>query len=119
VGNRYQIFTGVDDLILESSIVGIDGWVAGSGIALPKENQLLWQLTREERWTEARTLYRWMQPLMKLDTHVHFVQYIKLLCQETGLGKEWCREPRLPLVGNEREQVLKIIRDALAKRPVL
>ncbi len=54
---------------------------------------------------------------MKLDTHVHFVQYIKLLCQEAGLGKEWVREPRLPIAGAEREQVLKIIRDAFAKRP--
>lgn len=117
VGDRYQLFTGVDDLILECSILGIDGWVAGSGIAFPQENQKLWDLTRAERWDEARTLYRWMQPLMKLDTHIHFVQYIKLLCQETGLGKEWCREPRLPLAGAEREQVLKIIRDALTKRP--
>jgi dihydrodipicolinate synthase/N-acetylneuraminate lyase len=117
VGDRYQLFTGVDDLILECSILGIDGWVAGSGIAFPKENQHLWELTRAGRWDESRTLYRWMQPLMKLDTHIHFVQYIKLLCQETGLGKEWCREPRLPLAGTEREQVLKIIRNALAKRP--
>ncbi|WP_397385502.1 dihydrodipicolinate synthase family protein [Prosthecobacter sp.] len=117
VGDRYQLFTGVDDLILECSILGIDGWVAGSGIAFPQENQKLWELTRAGRWDEARTLYRWMQPLMKLDTHIHFVQYIKLLCQETGLGKEWCREPRLPLAGVEREQVLKIIRDALARRP--
>jgi 4-hydroxy-tetrahydrodipicolinate synthase len=117
VGDRYQLFTGVDDLILECSILGIDGWVAGSGIAFPKENQHLWDLTRAGRWDEARTLYRWMQPLMKLDTHIHFVQYIKLLCQETGLGKEWCREPRLPLAGTERDQVLKIIRDSLAKRP--
>ncbi len=117
VGDRYQLFTGVDDLILECSILGIDGWVAGSGIAFPQENQKLWELTRAGQWDEARTLYRWMQPLMKLDTHIHFVQYIKLLCQETGLGKEWCREPRLPLVGAEREQVLKIIRNALAKRP--
>ena len=117
VGDRYQLFTGVDDLILECSILGIDGWVAGSGIAFPKENQHLWELTRAGSWDEDRTLYRWMQPLMKLDTHIHFVQYIKLLCQETGLGKEWCREPRLPLAGTEREQVLKIIRDALAKRP--
>ena len=69
------------------------------------------------RWDEARALYRWSQPLMKLDTHTHFVQYIKLLEQETGLGKEWVREPRMPLAGAEREQVLKIIRDALAKRP--
>ena len=117
VGDRYQIFTGVDDLILECSILGIDGWVAGSGIAFPKENQQIWELTREGRWDEARTLYRWAQPLMKLDTHIHFVQYIKLLCQETGLGQEWVREPRLPITGAEREQVLKIIRDALAKRP--
>ena len=117
VGERYQLFTGVDDLILECSILGIDGWVAGSGIAFPKENQQIWELTREGRWDEARTLYRWAQPLMKLDTHIHFVQYIKLLCQETGLGQEWVREPRLPITGTEREQVLKIIRDALAKRP--
>jgi len=91
--------------------------VAGSGIAFPKENQKLWDLTRAEKWHEARALYRWTQPLMKLDTHVHFVQYIKLLCQETGLGKEWVREPRQIITGGEREQVLKIIRDALANRP--
>jgi 1-pyrroline-4-hydroxy-2-carboxylate deaminase len=116
-GNRYQIFTGVDDLFLESAILGIDGWVCGSGIAFPRENQRLWELTRAGRWDEARALYRWSQPLMKLDTHVHFVQYIKLLCQETGLAPEWVREPRLPLAGIEREQVLKIIRDALNQRP--
>lgn len=117
VGNRYQLFTGVDDLFLECAILGIDGWVAGSGIAFPVENQRLWDLTREGRWDEARELYRWSQPLMKLDTHVHFVQYIKLLCQETGLGREWVREPRLPLAGQEREEVLSIIRKALEKRP--
>jgi 1-pyrroline-4-hydroxy-2-carboxylate deaminase len=117
VGDRYQLFTGVDDLLLECAVLGIDGWVAGSGIAFPKENQLLWNLTREGRWDEARALYRWTQPLMKLDTHVHFVQYIKLLCQETGLGEEWVREPRLPISGTERAQVLSIIREALVKRP--
>jgi dihydrodipicolinate synthase/N-acetylneuraminate lyase len=117
VGDRYQIFTGVDDLFLESAILGIDGWVAGSGIAFPKENQQLWDLAKAGRWDEARALYRWSQPLMKLDTHVHFVQYIKLLCQETGLAKEWVREPRLPISGAERESVLKIIRTALAQRP--
>jgi dihydrodipicolinate synthase/N-acetylneuraminate lyase len=119
VGNRYQIFTGVDDLFLESAILGIDGWVAGSGIAFPRENQKLWNLTQEQKWNEARELYRWTQPLMKLDTHPHFVQYIKLLCQETGLGREWVREPRLPISGAEREHVLKIIRDTLSKRPAL
>ena len=119
VGSRYSIFTGVDDLVLEASILGIDGWVAGTGIAFPAENQHLWELTRAGKWDEARALYRWFQPLLKLDTHVHFVQYIKLCEQETGLGAEWVRAPRLPIAGAEREQVLAIIRKAIACRPKL
>jgi len=119
VGGRYAVFTGVDDLVLEASILGIDGWVAGTGIAFPTENQRLWELTRAGKWDEARALYRWFQPLLKLDTHVHFVQYIKLCEQETGLGTEWVRAPRLTIAGDERKQVLKIIRDGIAKRPKL
>ncbi len=117
VGGRYALFTGVDDLILESAILGIDGWVAGTGIAFPDENQHFWNLTRAGRWDEARRFYRWFSPLLKLDTHVKFVQYIKLAMQETGLGKEWVRAPRLPLVGAEREQVLQVIRAGIAARP--
>jgi 4-hydroxy-tetrahydrodipicolinate synthase len=116
-GDRFALFTGVDDLILESSILGIDGWVAGSGIAFPEENQRLWEHTRAGRWDEARTLLRWFHPLLKLDTHIKFVQYIKLMVQECGLGSEWVREPRLTLEGPERERVLAIIREGLAARP--
>ncbi len=119
VGGRYAIFTGVDDLVLESAILGIDGWVAGSGIAFPYENQAFWELTRNARWDEARQLYRWFYPLLKLDTHIKFVQYIKLAVQEAGLGAEWVREPRLPLIGDERENVLRIIRHGIANRPAL
>ena len=119
VGGRYAIFTGVDDLVMESSIMGIDGWVAGSGIAFPAENQHLWNLMRAGRWDEARTLYRWFQPLMKLDTNTRFVQYIKLAVQECGLGSEWVRAPRLVLKGEERKSVLKIIHDGIATRPKL
>lgn len=117
IGGRYAVFTGVDDLMLEASILGIDGWVAGSGIGFPAENQYLWDLTRTGEWENARALYRWSQPLMKLDTHPKFIQYIKLIVQEAGLGTEWVREPRLTLVGEERERVLNIIRTAFAKRP--
>ena len=119
VGNRYAMFAGVDDLILESAILGIDGWIAGTGIAFPKENQRIWDLTRAGKWDEARKLFQWSQPLMKLDTHIKFVQYIKLCVQEFGLGKEWVREPRLPLAGSEREEVLAIIRRGLETRPTL
>ena len=119
VGDRYALFTGVDDLVMESSVMGIDGWVAGSGIAFPAENQRLWNLLRSGKWDEARTLYRWFQPLMKLDTSVHFVQYIKLAVQECGLGSEWVRAPRLVLKGAERKAVLKIIHDGIRSRPKL
>jgi 4-hydroxy-tetrahydrodipicolinate synthase len=119
VGDRYAVFTGVDNLVLESAAAGIDGWVAGSGIAFPEENQRLWDLTRWGEWEEARTLYRWFAPLLHLDVSTKFVQYIKLAVQECGLGSEWVRAPRLPLVGEERRRVLKIIRDAMAVRPKL
>jgi 1-pyrroline-4-hydroxy-2-carboxylate deaminase len=119
VGDRYALFVGFDDLVLESAILGIDGWVAGSGIAVPKENQYFWELTRRERWDEARAIYRWLYPLLKLDSEIKFVQAIKLAVQEVGLGREWVRSPRLPLVGHERERILSIIRSALAKRPEL
>jgi len=119
LGDRYAIFTGVDDLVLECAILGIDGWVAGSGIAFPKENQCFWDLTRAGRWDEARELYRWFTPLLHLDTDTKFVQSIKLAVQECGLGSEWVRAPRLPLVGEERRRILKVIHDAMANRPVL
>jgi 4-hydroxy-tetrahydrodipicolinate synthase len=117
VGDRYAIFTGVDNLALEASILGIDGWVAGSGIAFPAENQYFWELTRQGKWDEARAIYRWFTPLLHLDIHTKFVQYIKLAVQECGLGKEWVRAPRLVLKGEERKRVLKIIHDGIAKRP--
>jgi len=117
VGDRYAIFTGVDDLVLESAILGIDGWVAGSGIAFPRENQYFWELTRRGDWEAAREIYRWFTPLLHLDTHPKFVQYIKLAVQECGLGAEWVRAPRLALTGEERQQILKVIHDGIATRP--
>jgi 4-hydroxy-tetrahydrodipicolinate synthase len=119
LGDRYALFTGVDDLLLESAVAGIDGWVAGSGIAFPRENQLLWELTRRGAWEAARAFYRWFAPLLHLDTHPKFVQNIKLAVQERGLGAEWVRPPRLPLAGEERARVLGVIGHAVAHRPDL
>lgn len=119
VGGRYALFTGVDDLALESAILGIDGWVAGTGIAFPDENQYMWELMQAGEWDKARTLYRWFSPLLHLDVNPKFVQYIKLCVQETGLGTEWVRAPRLVLNGAERKAVLKVIHDGIAARPKL
>jgi 4-hydroxy-tetrahydrodipicolinate synthase len=119
VGDRYAIFTGVDDLVLECAILGIDGWVAGSGIAFPRENQHFWELTQRGEWEKAREMYRWFTPLLHLDISTKFVQYIKLAVQECGLGAEWVRAPRLPLTGAERKRVLKVIHDGMANRPKL
>ncbi|MFM8406170.1 MAG: dihydrodipicolinate synthase family protein [Pirellulaceae bacterium] len=119
VGGRYSIFTGVDDLALESAVLGIDGWVAGTGIAFPEENQALWEAMQAGDWDRAVTIYRWFTPLLHLDTHIKFVQYIKLCVQECGLGTEWTRAPRLPISGAEREQVLRVIHEGIRNRPKL
>ena len=119
VGDRYALFTGVDNLALEASILGIDGWVAGSGIAFPEENQYFWELTRRGEWDKARAFYRWFTPLLHLDVSTKFVQYIKLAVQECGLGREYVRAPRLTLTGEERKRILKIIHDGMDQRPNL
>ena len=117
VGDRYRLFAGIDDLVLESVLLGAVGWIAGLNLAFPREGQRLWELMQRGEWTAARRLYRWFMPLMHLDTHLKFVQYIKLAVQEAGYGSEWVRPPRLPLIGRERRAVLKIIRKGLATRP--
>lgn len=119
VGDRYALFTGLDDLIVEGLALGADGWVAGTGLAFPYENQYLYDLCKAGEWEKAREVYRWYMPLLHLDTHIKFVQYIKLALQEVGLGAEWTRAPRLPLVGDERERILKVIRTGIENRPAI
>lgn len=118
-GDRYLLFGGVDDLVLESVLLGADGWISGLVNAFPDENRLLWDLASDGRYAEALAVYRWYTPLLHLDTHVKLVQYIKLAMAETGLGSETVRAPRLPLAGREREEILAIIRHAIARRPKL
>jgi 4-hydroxy-tetrahydrodipicolinate synthase len=119
LGNRLAILVGVDDLILEGVQAGAQGWIAGLADALPEESVRLFELARSGRIDEARVLYDWFLPLLRLDTVPKFVQLIKLVQAETGLGSEPVRPPRLPLVGAEREEALGLIRDALARRPSL
>ena len=119
VGNRFVLFGGVDDLILESIALGAEGWISGLVNAFPNENRELWDLATSGQWQRALDLYRWYTPLLHLDTKVKLVQYIKLAMQETGLGTELTRAPRLPIVGQEREEILAIIRQAIATRPSL
>lgn len=119
VGNRYIIFAGVDDLALESVLLGATGWIAGIGLAFPKENQRLWDLATSGQFAKAVELYRWYTPLLHLDIGTKFVQNIKLAIQEVGLGKEYVRLPRVPLSGTDRERVLSIIRKGIENRPQL
>jgi 4-hydroxy-tetrahydrodipicolinate synthase len=87
--------------------------------AFPSENRALWDLATAGHWEEAREIYRWYTPLLHLDTKVKLVQYIKLATAETGLGSEMVRPPRLPIAGAERDEILNIIRHAIATRPAL
>lgn len=116
--DRYVLFAGVDDLFLECMMLGAVGWVSGLVNAFPRENRLIWDLASAGKWREALEIYRWYTPLLHLDTHIKLVQYIKLASAECGYGTELCRPPRLPLAGEERERIVKLIRAAIATRPV-
>jgi 4-hydroxy-tetrahydrodipicolinate synthase len=117
VSDRYILFCGVDDLVLESVLLGAAGWVAGFVNAFPHESRLLWDLAAAGRFDEAVKVYRWFSPVLHMDTDVKLVQCIKLAEAECGCGTETVRDPRLPLEGEERELVLGIIRHAIATRP--
>jgi 1-pyrroline-4-hydroxy-2-carboxylate deaminase len=116
-GERLAIFVGVDDLIVEGLAAGAAGWIAGLVNALPEESVRLFDLAAGGRPAEARELYEWFLPLLRLDVVPKFVQLIKLAQQECGMGSERVRPPRLVLEGAERSEALAVIRERLARRP--
>jgi len=109
VGNRFAVVCGVDDLVLESAILGVTAWVSGMANVYPEESARLLQLAAAGKWTEARSLYRVLTPIFHLDTKPKLVQYIKLAAQLKGHGSEWVRAPRLPLNGAERAMVEQVV----------
>jgi len=119
VDRRLEISVGVDDAVLEAIGVGATGWVAGLANALPRESVELFNCGINGEHEKAFELYRWFLPLLRMDTVPKFVQLIKLVQVEVGMGNARVRPPRLELVGSEMEQTKKIICDALRARPQL
>ena len=119
LGQRYDLFTGVDNLAFEALAVGAVGWVAGLVVAFPKETVAIYRLMQAGRHGEARDIYRWFRPLLDLDVSTYLVQNIKL-AEAMAIGSnERVRAPRLPLDGEQRARAERIIRSALETRPRL
>jgi 4-hydroxy-tetrahydrodipicolinate synthase len=114
LGDRFSVFCGVDDLIVESAALGVTGWVSGMTNVWPAECVRIFNLCAQEKFAEARALYRILTPSFHLDTHVKLVQYIKLAEHLVYGAPEWTRSPRLPLVGEEREHVLTTVKAAIS-----
>ena len=114
---RVEISVGVDDAVLEAVGVGATGWIAGLANALPRESVDLFHCAIEGENQKAFELYRWFLPLLRMDTVPNFVQLIKLVQQEVGMGNARVRPPRLELIGEELQQARSIICDALRSRP--
>lgn len=112
-GERFSILCGVDDIALESLLLGATGWISGLTNVFPRESVTLYKLARAGRIEEAREIYRWFMPLLRLDTIPTLVQCIKFSEQILGRGSENVRMPRLPLIGEERAYVEQIIAQAL------
>ncbi len=118
-GDRYQIFTGVDNLALESLAMGAVGWVAGLVTAFPRETVAIWRLHRAGRHREALEIYRWFRPLLDVDVSTKLVQNIKLVEALVINSNDRCRGPRLSLQGAERETIAALVATALKDRPQL
>ena len=119
LGQRYDLFTGVDNLAFEALAVGAVGWVAGLVLAFPKETVAIYRLMRAGRHAEALAIYRWFRPLLDLDVSTYLVQNIKL-AEAMALGSnERVRAPRMPLDGEQRRRAEAIVRRAMETRPVL
>lgn len=117
LGDRYQLFLGVDDLAYEGLALGCDGLLAGVGCTFPRENVALYDLMKAGRFAEALKLYQWMTPMLHLDVSTKLVQNLKLIDVVAGVSTEYMRRPRLPLIGAERQAVVDIVEKALATRP--
>jgi dihydrodipicolinate synthase/N-acetylneuraminate lyase len=117
LGNRYLLFCGLDDVVLETASLGAVGWVSGLSNIFPRECATLFALAAAGRPHEALRLYRWIMPLLHLDARPDLVQCIKLCEAIVGRGAELTRPPRLPLSGTGRRQVEALMRYALDTRP--
>ncbi|MBL4773884.1 MAG: dihydrodipicolinate synthase family protein [Alcanivoracaceae bacterium] len=116
---RFQIFCGVDNIAFESLLLGAHGWISGLTNVFPKESVAIYNLLKNGETKKALEIYRWITPLLHLDTIPTLVQCIKLAEQEVGRGNERIRAPRLTLIGEERALVIRLIKQALENRPAL
>lgn len=114
LADRLALGVGVDDCLMEGVAMGASFWVAGLVNAFPKESVELFELAQAGKMEEAFRLYAWFLPLLRMDTVPKFVQLIKLVQQEMGWGSERMRAPRAILQGEEREEALRTLRQALA-----
>ena len=119
VGDRFILFAGLDDVVVESVMVGAVGWVSGMSNAFPREGETLFRLARAGRFAEAMDLYRWFMPLLHLDARPDLVQCIKLCEHLMGRGTHRTRPPRLALALEEAAQIEALVKHALATRPRL
>ncbi|UCC77940.1 MAG: 4-hydroxy-tetrahydrodipicolinate synthase [Anaerolineales bacterium] len=96
-GDRISIFVGCDNTMLESWLMGAEGWVSGVANILPQQSVELFELADRGEIDRARELYDRMLPLGDmLDLEGSFVQYLKAGSEILGrpLGKP--RRPMLP-----------------------
>ncbi|HEY6988407.1 MAG TPA: dihydrodipicolinate synthase family protein [Bryobacteraceae bacterium] len=116
-GERLQILCGVDDEIVEAIYAGAIGWIAGLVNAFPGESVELFHLASSGKRKEAFELYRWFLPLLRLDTVPKFVQLIKLVQEEVGMGSQRVRPPRLTLTGKELTDTQRLVAESVSRRP--
>ena len=102
---QLEILVGGDDWALEGFAAGATGWVTGVADVAPRECVALYEHVAAGELEPAREIYQRLLPLARFDMTPKLVQYFKAAQDEVGLAGGPCREPRLPLTTDEREEL--------------
>lgn len=110
-----DLIIGADDVVLELSLAGAKGWVAGFANSLPAACVELYRACQARELERALALYRALHPLLRWDARTEFVQAVKISLDEVGRYGGPCRPPRQPLSAEQEQAVRAATRRAVAE----
>jgi 1-pyrroline-4-hydroxy-2-carboxylate deaminase len=98
-----------DEHALQAALLGARGHLSAVANVCPERAVERWRLAVAQRFGEAAEEHRALEPLRRAVSGGKAVQALKLAQSLAGLGAETARAPRLPLTGDERERMARLL----------
>lgn len=106
VGDRIQVYEGVDPLAFPSFCLGANGWIAGPGNMIPEIAVEMWKRVQAGKLNEARRLQDKMFALLQtMRENMAYGSVINEVCRLRGLDLGPVRLPGLELEGKHLQRV--------------